>query len=226
MTTHKSHQPRFQAIIFDMDGLLVDSEVVWYQAESDLVAARGQVYTEEVREKIVGLRVDHFMDIIRVHYNFLDALDDLVTEVNDRMLKLIPKVVKPHTGALELLDYVVRNDIPRAIASNSSPIIIDATLKAQGWDDIFTVRCSGDDENKGKPAPDVYLTAARQLGVNPHDCLGLEDSLNGSKAVVAAGMTCFAVPDASHTKDFERYRAITPHVFHNLHEVLAELQRS
>lgn len=219
--THLSKH--FDAIIFDMDGLLVDSEVIWHDAETELLAARGHVYTEEARAQIVGLRVDQFLAALKDYYQLPESVEALVEELNNRMLTLIPQRVKPMEGAVELLAYLEAHNIPRAIASNSSRSIIDATVAAQGWDSIFEVRCTGDDEKEGKPAPDVYLTAARRLGVDPTRCLALEDSVNGSKAVVAAGMTCYAVPDLSHTTR-DPFVSITPHIFTDLHAVLATLQ--
>ncbi len=213
----------FKAIIFDMDGLLVDSEVVWHFAENELIEARGHRYTEEARAQIVGLRVDEFMDRLRIHYSLPDTLEALVQELNARMMQLIPVRVRPQPGAQELLDYVVRHNIPRAVASNSSRAIIEATMRAQGWGEIFRIMCTADDEKQGKPAPDVYLRAASLLGVDPAECLGLEDSVNGSRAVVAAGMTCYVVPDRSHSTP-AKFVNITPHVFHDLHEVLARIQ--
>jgi HAD superfamily hydrolase (TIGR01509 family) len=214
---------QFKAIIFDMDGLLVNSEIVWHAAESELIESRGHVYTEEAREAIIGLRVDEFLSRLRDYYKLSETVDFLMAELNGRMLELIPVDVEPQPGAQEILQYIVEQNIPRAIASNSSIGIIDATLESQGWGEIITVRCTGDDEKMGKPAPDVYLTAARRLGVDPKDCLALEDSVNGARAVVAAGMTCFAVPDLSHsTRD--KFAEITPYVFNSLHEVLDVLK--
>lgn len=213
----------FDAIIFDMDGLLVNSEIVWYQAEDEMITDRGFVYSEEVRESIVGMRVDQFLAKLKEVYNLPETVAELVAELEGRMLKLIPKVVKPNPGAQAMIDYVIQNNIPHAIASNSSINIINVTLESQGWGDIFTVRCTGDDEISGKPDPYVYLRAAERLGVDPKHCLALEDSPNGSKAAVAAGMTCFAVPDLSHSTP-DSFKHITPHVFHNLNDVLAYLQ--
>lgn len=213
----------FDAIIFDMDGLLVNSEIVWYQAEDEMITDRGFVYSEEVRESIVGMRVDQFLAKLKEVYNLPETVAELVAELEGRMLKLIPKVVKPNPGAQAMIDYVIQNNIPHAIASNSSINIINVTLESQGWGDIFTVRCTGDDEISGKPDPYVYLRAAERLGVDPKRCLALEDSPNGSKAAVAAGMTCFAVPDLSHSTP-DSFKHITPHVFHNLNDVLAYLQ--
>lgn len=213
----------FKAIIFDMDGLLVDSEIVWYDAEDELIQARGHVYTADVRESIIGLRVDEFMDKLRIHYNLPETLDQLVDELNNRMLELIPQRVKPRPGAQAMIDYVVAHKIPCAIASNSSIAIIDKTVESMGWGDVFNVRCTADDEPEGKPAPYVYWAAARRLGVEAHECLALEDSVNGSRAVVAAGMTCYAVPDTSHSTA-AKFADITPHVFDSLHDVLAVLK--
>jgi len=211
------------AVIFDMDGLLVDSESVWLIAEKEMVESRGYVYTDEARAQIVGLRMDEF--IVKLHeiYQFEDALADLHDQLLARMLELIPDRVKPQPGARELIDYIVKHNIPTAIASSSAKSIIDATVKTQGWEEIFAVRCSAEDEAHGKPAPDVYLTAARRLNIAPADCLALEDSPNGSRAAVAAGMTCYAVPDASHTS-IHAFDGITPHVFKSLHEVLDTLR--
>ncbi len=223
VTRQRQRGQRYEAIIFDMDGLLVDSEVIWEEAEMALMSSRGHQFGPEDRSEIVGLRVDEFLDHLRVQYQMPETLEVLIEELNNRMLALIPIKVTPHPGAEELLDYVVRNQILRAIASNSPMSIIDQTVSAQGWNDIFQVRCSGDDEAQGKPAPDVYLTAARRLGVDPSRCLALEDSVNGARAVVAAGMTCFAVPDRSHS-DASKFAEITPYVFSDLHAVLAYLQ--
>ncbi|PJF31335.1 MAG: hypothetical protein CUN52_02840 [Phototrophicales bacterium] len=213
----------FDAIIFDMDGLLVDSEIVWYKAEDEMITDRGFVYSEEVRDSIVGMRVDQFLAKLKDVYNLPETITELVAELEGRMLKLIPEMVKPNPGAQEMIQYVIDNNIPHAIASNSSINIINVTLDSQGWGDIFKVRCTGDDEISGKPDPYVYLRAAERLGVDPKRCLALEDSPNGSKAAVAAGMTCFVVPDLSHSKP-EAFKHITPHVFKNLHDVLAHLK--
>jgi len=217
MTTH------FDAIIFDMDGLLVDSERVWYMAEDDFIQSYGHVYTEEAREAIVGLRLDEFIAKLKAIYNLEPSVQDLSRQLEKMVLDLIPLEVQVQPGAQEMIDYVSKNDIPHAIASSSSMNVINTTLAAQGWADLFKVRCTADDDINGKPAPDVYLRAAKTLGVDPEKCLALEDSPNGARAAVAAGMTCYAVPDISHTRP-EAFGDVTPHVFNTLHEVLESLR--
>lgn len=211
----------FKAIIFDMDGLLVDSEKIWHIAETELVEIRGHKYTEDVRSQVIGLRVDESMKILRKAYNFQETVEELNAELVERMHRLIP-TEDVHPGAQEMIDYVTKNNIPHAIASSSSMSIIDVTLKAQGWSDKFAIRCSADDDPRGKPAPDVYLRTAKIMGIAPSNCLALEDSPNGARAAVAAGMTCYAVPDSSHSSP-DDFKGITPHVFDSLHDVLKHL---
>jgi len=213
----------FEAIIFDMDGLLVDSEVIWLEVETMMIKERGHEYTDEVRQNVIGLRLDEFMTYLRDHYQFPETVEALTAELIERFIALVPTKVVPQPGASEIIDYVIRNDIPRAIASSSPQVIIDAIVETMGWMDTFDVRCSADNEARGKPAPDVYLRAAEKLGVDPTKCLALEDSPNGSRAAVAAGMTCYAVPDTSHSK-VEAFEGITPHVFESLHDVLEALK--
>lgn len=220
MTKTNNWQPR--AVIFDMDGLLVDSEPVWQIAEDAMLAVRGKRPDPVLRPQIVGLRTNEFLDKMRLFYELEDEVDSLRSDVIRHMLDLIPQKVLPRPGAVELVDYVHRHHIPRAIASSSPLPIIDAVVASQGWDQVFTVRCSGDEVAFGKPAPDVYLRAAERLNVPPQDCLALEDSPTGARAARAAGMVCFAVPDPSHTQ-IDAFNGITDCVFDSLHAVLATL---
>ncbi|MFN8372144.1 MAG: HAD family phosphatase [Anaerolineae bacterium] len=212
-----------RAIIFDMDGLLVDSESVWQIAEEAMLTARGLTMNSTARAALIGLRIDEFMMKMREIYNLQESADDLIEELIQRMLVLIPTDVKPQPGAPELVRFVAEHQVPRAIASSSPQIIIDAIVKAQGWDELVTVRCSAEHEQRGKPAPDVYLRAAEKLGIDPAGCLALEDSPNGARAAIAAGMLCYAVPDATHSTA-AAFTGITPHVFDNLHQVLEKVR--
>lgn len=221
MTTHHKLAD-FDAVIFDMDGLLVDSERVWHMAEDAFIRSFGHEYTDDVREQIVGLRMDEFLTVLKRHYDLAPSVPELSAMLEARVLKLIETEVHPQPGARDMIDAVIAAGLPYGIASSSGGRVIDATLKSQGWDDLFAVRCTADDDANGKPAPDVYLRAARVLGVAPERCLALEDSPNGARAAVAAGMTCYAVPDTSHTSP-AAFDGITPHVYCTLREVIADL---
>ncbi len=209
---------QFAGVIFDMDGLLVDSEIIWHEIEDQFFADRGRAYEAGDRQMVVGMRVDEFMSTMKSHFSLDEEVNDLVADLNGRMCVAIPQRVQPRPGARRLIAYLQENGMPIAVASNSSKQIIDVTMTAMEWLDTFAVRCTGDDETLGKPSPDVYLTAARRLGVDPTKCLGLEDSPRGAQAVVAAGMTCGAVPDLSHTPP-EAFTGITPYIFDSLDDV-------
>lgn len=213
----------FKAIIFDLDGLLVDSEVLWADSEVRLLAARGKRYDETIpRDEFVGLRIDEFLDRLCATFDIDESHESLYDELVGDMLQLIPDKLTATPGAREILEYVQQHNIPCAIASSSPQSIIEAVTETQGWGDFVAVRVSAERVGRGKPAPDVYLEAARQLGVRPEDCLALEDSPNGARAAVAAGMTCYVVPDLSHSP-VTAFEGITPYVFDSLHTVLAQL---
>jgi beta-phosphoglucomutase-like phosphatase (HAD superfamily) len=212
------------AVIFDMDGLLVDSERLWKVAETALLADRGVTYSEEKHAPFIGMALPEFIPAIKRVYELDDDVDTLTTELMGRITGLLKTDTRPQPGAQEAIDFVLAHDIPHSIASSSPIAVIEATLSSQpGWTEAFPITCSADEVELGKPAPDVYLLAAERLGVDPTQCVALEDSPNGSRAAVAAGMTCFSVPDLSHTT-LSAFDGVTPHVFGSLHEVLPLLK--
>jgi HAD superfamily hydrolase (TIGR01509 family) len=213
----------WDAVVFDMDGLLVDTEPTWVVAETDLIEARGDVFDSAVRERIIGLRLSDSVPVFREHYGWNEPVEDLTAELLRRILGLAARETRPQPGAHDLLAYLYGEGVPLAIASSSPLLLIETVLEAMEWEAYFPVRCTAENEEHGKPAPDVYLRAAEKLGVSPDRCLALEDSTTGARAAVAAGMTCYAVPDPSHTADPAAFDGITPHVFGSLHAVLATL---
>ena len=214
----------FSAIIFDMDGLLVDSEPIWYEVEIGLIEAQGYTYADEVRDATVGLRVDEFARIIHKHYPKVGASPEAVAQaVMDGMTKVPREKLHPRPGAEAIIDYVAQQQIPCAIASSSSQVIIEHFVEILGWKDKIPQRYSAEFMERGKPAPDIYLHTAHQLGLQPQQCLALEDSRAGTQAALAAGMTCYTVPDLSHSKisDFD---GINDKIYDSLFDVLEEFK--
>ena len=214
----------FGAIIFDMDGLLVDSEPVWYEIEASIVEAGGYSYSDEVRDLTIGLRVEEFAEIICRHYPKVAASPAAAAaSLVAGMTRMPREKIKARPGAEDILRYVAAKDIPRAIASSSPQSIIEHFLALFGWDALMPQRYSAESMARGKPAPDIYLHAAAQIGCPPAQCLALEDSRAGTQAALAAGMTCYTVPDLSHSSlaDFE---GINDRIYSSLHEVLAEFK--
>ncbi len=207
-----------QAVIFDMDGLLVDSEPVWQQVEDGLLTRRGYALNPAIRQGLIGMRMMDFWTAMVREYGLSDTPESLIAEVTTSMVGAIPGHVAPRPGAQELLDYLRGRGVPCAIASSSPMAIINAVVQSEGWHGCFDAFVSGDQVPNGKPAPDIYLEAARQLGADPAACLALEDSRNGARAAVAAGAVCYAVPDLSHGHP-DHFAEITPHIFDSLHDV-------
>lgn len=215
---------QFEGIIFDMDGTLVESENVWQIAEGEVLAARGIDYTDEVRQMVIGLRLDEFFDRLIRHYGLSDTNEQLQAELIERMMGMIPRHVKKKAGAQALVEWTARQGIPFCIASSSPLSIIEAVVQSQGWADTITHLYSADSVAAGKPAPDVYLYAAEKLNIRPAKTLAIEDSPAGARSAVAAGMVCYVVPDY-HSKP-QAFQTITPHVYSSLEEILSSLQQA
>lgn len=213
------------AVIFDMDGLLVDSEPLWQEVEDNLLTRRGYNINPEIRHSLIGMRMADFWGAMVREYQIPESPDTLIREVTHDMVTAIPGHVDQRPGAQELLDFLHAHGVPCAIASSSPMAIIRAVVDSEGWHDHFKAFVSGDQVPNGKPAPDIYLEAARQLGANPADCLSLEDSRNGARAAAAAGTVCYAVPDLSHGHP-DQFAEITPHVYASLHDVREALAQS
>ncbi len=214
----------YSALIFDMDGLLVDSEPVWHEVEVDLIESFGYVYSDEVRSLGIGMRADEFAAILQQHYPRLgDSAAAIESAIIKRLLALPPERIKARPGADEIVRYAATRQLPRAIASSSTQIVIEHFVGLMGWEELIPNRFSAQFMARGKPAPDIYLYAAAQLGLAPARCLALEDSRAGTLAALAAGMTCFTVPDLSHSS-LDDFAAVNGNVFRDLYAVMAEIE--
>jgi sugar-phosphatase len=196
-----------------MDGLLIDTEPTWRAAEAEVFGALGVELTEAELLAATGQATVELAAIWRQRRpqsaRQAEELDQLTNaEIEDRVTDLVIGYVmaegEPMAGVPEAIAMFRRYGLGLAIASSSPMRLIDVVCQQLGLDDI-TVRCSAFDEAHGKPAPDVYLSAARKLGASPARCLAIEDSPSGVQAAKAAGMRCLAVPDPLLAAD-PRYR--------------------
>jgi mannitol-1-/sugar-/sorbitol-6-/2-deoxyglucose-6-phosphatase len=189
------------AVIFDMDGLLVDSEPLWRRAEIAAFAEVGVPLTETLCLETTGLRIDQVVEHWGRRFGFTGKTHaELRRDILDRVAALITSEAHPLPGAREAVERAAA-ELPIALASSSPHAIIDAVLARFSIRDRFRVIHSADEEPYGKPHPVVFLSTAARLGVNPVDCLVLEDSFNGVLAAKSARMRCVAVPEAAQRGD-------------------------
>jgi sugar-phosphatase len=187
------------SVIFDMDGLLIDTEPVWRTAEVAVLAIHGvQLSRADVIDSTgqeIGEVVAGWLRRLPGQYG-ADSPDAVAVtaEITDLVISHVAAEGEPMAGVPEAIALFERCGLRLAIASSSPPRLIDAVCRRLGLDRI-SVRCSAASEARGKPTPDVYLTAARRLGEDPVRCLALEDCVAGVTAAKAAGMRCIAVPD-------------------------------
>ena len=187
-----------QAVLWDMDGLLVDTEPVWTIAEEELAAELGGTWSDELKARIVGTRLDVAIPTILTHYaRSLDQTAWASDWLLRRMVALFaaPPAVLP--GVHELLGDLRAEGVPVALVSSSYRVLVDAVL-THGF--AFDVTLAGDEVVHGKPDPEPYLTAARLLGVDPTRCVVLEDSGAGVRSGLAAGCAVVAVPSVAGVK--------------------------
>lgn len=201
-------EARFTAVIFDMDGLLIDSEPLWRRAEIEVLARVGVPLTEADCMRTTGLRIDAVVAFWQRERPWVGATPVEVAErIVTRVIELVNAEGALLPGAREALDFFAARGLPLGLASSSPRRLIDAVLACLRLAERFAVVCSAEGLPRGKPDPAVYLHAAARLRHDPRRCLAIEDSLPGVLAAVAAGMGCIAVPAAEHQGDPRLQRA-------------------
>jgi len=194
-----------EAVVFDMDGVLVDSEPIWRAVERDVFGGLvGIEVTDEDLFETMGVRV---ADVVaRWHRRSPwdePSREEVARSIVDRVAEAIEREGAFNREAIPAIDYVAGLGLRLALASSSPMRLIRSVLSIGGLADRFEVVLSAEDEERGKPDPAVYVSAARELGVPPERCLAVEDSVNGVRSAKDAGMVCVAVPVSGVTDGFE-----------------------
>jgi HAD superfamily hydrolase (TIGR01509 family) len=190
------------SVIFDLDGTLVDSEPNYYEAGRQILAEHGVPdYTWGDHERYVGIStLDTIADWKR-RYDLSAPTEELFAAKNRRYLELARAATPVYPEMRKFVELLASEKVPMAVASGSSPEAIAAILTATGLDAFLRTVVSADEVPHGKPAPDVFLEAARRLGAAPADCAVVEDAAPGAAAAHAAGMRCIAVPYVAEQAD-------------------------
>ncbi|MFM7006208.1 MAG: hexitol phosphatase HxpB [Flavobacteriales bacterium] len=189
----------FKAVIFDMDGVLIDSEPLWKIAMESVFGRYGSTLTPQDFQKTVGLRIDEVIAFWNAHENWgLTDFKIVETQIIDELIALIDANPKPLKGVLETLNFIKNQKLKIGLATSSAQRLIDTVLEALNIQHFFDFVYSAEFEPYGKPHPGVYIKVAEDLKVAPQDCLVIEDSLNGVVAGLAAKMKVCCIPEKTH----------------------------
>ena len=194
-----------KAVIFDMDGVLIDSENLWQQSERQLFAALGVELTDSLLAQSRGLRTQEMIDHWCAMFNITSRTPEaLIEQYDSQMLKKMRNEVPLMEGAVEAILFFKEKNIPLALASCSTMDHIKAAMGKYNLSKHFDLMVSAANGMPGKPHPEVYLQTATRLGIAPTDCLAIEDSFFGVISAKAARMKVLAPPDP-HEFDQERF---------------------
>ena len=188
------------AVVFDLDGVIVDSEQVWDDVREDYVRTSGGTYTETATRDMMGMSSLEWSRYMAETLLVPGTPEEINAAIVDRMLARYGEAPPLIPGAVDAVRRVAAR-WPLAIASSSNPELIEVVVRAAGLGDVFEIAVSSQEVPRGKPAPDVYLEAARRLDVDPSRCAAVEDSHNGIRAAHAAGMRVVAVPNPHFPPD-------------------------
>ena len=187
---------RDAAVVFDLDGVLVDSESIWDQARRDLVIQLGGSWSPTATRDMMGMSSREWTAYMRDELSVPLTGERISSEVVGRVERRYEESLPLLPGALEAVRTLAQV-FPLGLASSSNREIIERFLGVSGLRDEFTVTVSSEEVTRGKPAPDVYLRAAELLAASPSRCVAVEDSTNGIRAAVAAGMRVVAIPNTT-----------------------------
>jgi HAD superfamily hydrolase (TIGR01509 family) len=189
-----------RAVVFDLDGVLLQSEEVWDTVREHYVRERGGRYDEDVQRAMMGMSAPEWSRFLHEEAGVPDDLDEINSEVVRRMLEAYRLELPLLPGAVTAVRRAAAA-LPLALASSSNREVFEEVLELAGLADCFRATVSAEEVAHGKPAPDVYLEAARRLGVAPETCTAVEDSHAGIRSATSAGMRVVAIPNARYPPD-------------------------
>lgn len=191
------------AVLFDMDGLLFDSEVLYKASLEKMAEARGKAFTREIHKSMMGRSAHESIEVLKTAWELEENVEELLKERDNGVIELAKDSLKIMPGVIELLTFCVNREVKHAIVTGSTRDIATAFIQNAKIPNNFAFILTGNDVEHGKPAPDIYLEGANRIQEEAKNCLVFEDSVNGVVAAKAAGCKVIACPNAySNRKDF------------------------
>lgn len=192
-----------KAVLFDMDGLMFDTESAYSVVQEKMFLKRGKVFTKELKNTLMGKRADEVMILLNEFWGKNEKVADILAEQDKELVFLYETQVEKLAGLDELISFLKQNNIRRCIGTSSRRFLVDILLQRHNLEEEFEFVVSGDMVKNGKPAPDIYNVCLEKLSLKAEECLVLEDSLNGIKAGLTAGcMTCAIPSRFTNHEDF------------------------
>jgi len=201
-------------VIFDMDGVLVDSEPLHFQAARLVYGAAGVVVTEDVYREIIGRTLDDSIEFLAKEHQLQGDITRIKADYDTTVLEILSRPLIANDGVHWLLGELRRRGCVLGLASSSQRNWVDATLRGLGLTDVFDSIVSGDQVSRGKPAPDIYRLAASELKMDPSLCIAVEDSAAGVQAAIEASMIAIGL----------RTPHVDPSLLSPAHQVIASLR--
>ena len=209
-----------EAVVFDMDGVLIDSEQLWDEIREQLARERGGRWSERAQADMMGMSAPEWTRYMHDVVGLRESPEEIDAEVVGRLLARYEESLPLLPGAVEAVERLASRR-PLAIASSSNRVVIDAVLARAGIAQLFRATVSSEEVVRGKPAPDVYLEAARRLDADPEGCVAIEDSRNGIRSAHDAGMRVIAIPNPHYPPDAD-VLALADDVLASLDELTPE----
>lgn len=195
-------EPVIRAVVFDLDGLMFNTEELYFDVGSEILRRRGKTFGQELLNKMMGRPSAVALKLMIEEHALQATVEELLAETDAIFPAILQARLAPMPGLVELLAALEQQDLPKAIATSSRRQFVDRVLTPFGFHSRFAFILTSEDIIHGKPHPEIYLKAAAQHGIAPQEMLVLEDSANGCRAAVAAGAIAVAVP-AGHSRSHD-----------------------
>ena len=215
---------KYKAVIFDLDGTLIDSMGIWLQVDKEYLEKRNIPVPDDLFEDVPeGNSFNEICLYFKDKFQLPDSIEEIGNEWIEMVAEHYKTNIKLNDGAEELIKYLYDQNVKIAIGTSNTKYLAETVLEANDVLQYFDSIVAGCEEIKGKPFPDIFLKAAEELGIDPKNCLVIEDTIYGVRAAHNGGMDAFAIFDDNDTHDIEKLKSEADFYAENCWEILEEL---